>query len=176
MVAMVVVPVTSMQVVEALWPAAPFPGAVEILSQSVAPLRSMNPYGLFAVMTTERPEISVEGSEDGETWTPYPFRWKPCEVDRRPRFTTPHMPRLDWQMWFAALGRECWTQPWFLRFEQRLLEGSPEVLGLLRENPFPTKPPRYLRARLDHYRFTKPGARAWWTRRQAGLYCPPLRL
>ena len=63
------------------------------------------PYGLFAVMTTERPEITVEGSDDGETWKPYRFRWKPCELDRRPRFTTPHMPRLDWQMWFAALGR-----------------------------------------------------------------------
>ena len=71
------------------------------------------------------------------SWKPYQFRWKPGELDRRPRFTTPHMPRLDWQLWFAALAGDCRTQPWFIRFEQKLLEGSPEVLALLGENPFP---------------------------------------
>ena len=119
----------------------------------------MNAYGLFAVMTTERPEIVVEGSEDGETWTPYAFRWKPGDVDRRPRFTTPHLPRLDWQMWFAALSGDCRSQRWFLAFERRLLEGSPDVLRLLKGNPFPTHPPRYLRARLRQYDFTAAGAR-----------------
>ena len=75
-----------------------------MLSQWVEPFRSTNSYGLFAVMTTSRPEIIVEGSDDGASWRPYRFRWKPCELDRRPRFTTPHLPRLDWQMWFAALA------------------------------------------------------------------------
>ena len=140
------------------------------------PLRSFNAYGLFAVMTTRRPEIQVEGSDDGETWAPYLFRWKPCEPDRRPRFTTPHLPRLDWQMWFAALGLNCRSEIWFLRFEQRLLEGSPPVLRLLRADPFLGRPPRYLRARLDLYRFTRPGAADWWTREEAGLYCPPVSL
>ena len=93
-------------------------------------------------MTTTRPEIIVEGTADGVTWQPYRFRWKPCELDRWPRFTTPHLPRLDWQMWFAALAGDCRSAPWFLRFEQRLLEGEPKVLGLSRENPFPNGPPR----------------------------------
>ena len=124
---------------------------IQVLARAIEPLRSANSYGLFRVMTTKRPEITVEGSDDGVSWKPYRFRWKPCELDRRPRFTTPHMPRLDWQMWFAALGGDCRDEPWFLRFEQRLLEGSPEVLALLRENPFPDRPPRYLRARLSLY-------------------------
>jgi hypothetical protein len=153
-----------------------YPGVLESVSEAVAPLRSANAYGLFEVMTTERPEIAVEGSDDGLTWKPYRFRWKPDELDRRPRFTTPHMPRLDWQMWFAALAGSCRAQPWFVRFEVRLLEGSPEVLGLLRENPFPDKPPSYVRARLETYRFTKRGARHWWEREDAGLFCPPISL
>jgi hypothetical protein len=172
----VVVLVTSMEVVEAVWPAAPFPDGLEVLRQRIGPLRSTNSYGLFAMMTTERPEIIVEGSRDGTTWTPYRFRWKPCEVDRPPRFTTPHMPRLDWQMWFAALAGDCRAQPWFLRFEQRLLEGSPEVLGLLRGDPFRGVPPRYVRARLFLYRFTSRGARAWWRRHEVGSYCPAIGL
>src|SRR5262249_46220717 len=89
------------------------PAPIEVLGQWIAPLQSTNVYGLFAVMTTRRPEIIVEGSDDGETWKPYRFRWKPCELDRRPGFTTPHMPRLDWQMWFAALSRDCRSVPWF---------------------------------------------------------------
>ena len=137
--------VTGGILVEAVWPSAPIPGEVAVLQNALSPLRVANPYGLFAVMTTRRPEIVVEGSDDGESWRPYRFRWKPCELDRRPRFTPFHLPRLDWQMWFAALGGDCRSQPWFLRFERRLLEGSPPVLALLRENPFPDRPPRYVR-------------------------------
>jgi len=175
-VGVVVVLVTTMQGISRTWPAVEFPGLMEDLRRWVEPLRSMNAYGLFAVMTTERKEIEVEASDDGVTWKPYQFPWKPGELDRRPRFTTPHMPRLDWQMWFAALAPNCWRQPWFLKFEQRLLEGSPPVLKLLRENPFPDRPPRYIRSRLYLYHFTKWGSRAWWQREDLGLYCPPVRL
>src|SRR5204862_250335 len=82
---------------------------------AAAPFRSVNFYGLFAVMTTKRPEIVIEGSDDGKTWLPYEFKWKPGDVNRRPAFTWFHMPRLDWQMWFAALGD--WQQNlWVLAF------------------------------------------------------------
>ena len=144
------------------------PRPLEEVRSWVAPFHSLNAYGLFAVMTTERPEIVLEGSQDGEHWTPYAFRWKPGDPDRPPRFCTPHLPRLDWQMWFAALGGDCRSQPWFLAFERRLLEGSPEVLGLLRDDPFAGKPPRLLRARLYRYRFTGRGDRAWWRREEVG--------
>jgi hypothetical protein len=160
---------------ERIWPSV-VPIALVELGEYVAPLRSTNSYGLFAVMTTERPEIIVEGSEDGTNWKPYRFRWKPGELNRRPEFTTPHMPRLDWQLWFAALAGDCRSAPWFLRFEQKLLEGSPEVLSLLGENPFPERPPRYVRARLEAYTFTRWGTRNWWARQDQGAFCPPIAL
>lgn len=117
------------------------------------PFRSFNSYGLFAVMTTSRPEIIVEGSNDGVTWRAYEFKYKPGDVKRRPRFVAPHQPRLDWQMWFAALG-DYRHNPWLLDFCQRLLEGSRPVLALLERNPFPQRPPRYIRAVVYDYRFT----------------------
>ena len=73
-------------------------------------------------------------------------------------------------------GRRLSTEPWFLRFEQKLLEGSPEVLSLLGENPFPNRPPRFVRARLELYTFTRWGSRDWWAREDQGLFCPPLEL
>jgi hypothetical protein len=79
-------------------------GPLEAAYRAVLPFRLVNHYGLFAVMTTERPEIILEGSDDGRSWKPYEFRYKPGDPSRRPRFVAPLEPRLDWQMWFAALG------------------------------------------------------------------------
>jgi lipase maturation factor 1 len=174
-VGMIIIIVTTAEMLERIWPGV-VPTALVELDQYVDPLRSTNSYGLFAVMTTERPEIIVEGSEDGTSWKPYQFRWKPGELNRRPGFTTPHMPRLDWQLWFAALAGDCRGTPWFLRFEQKLLEGTPEVLSLVSENPFPNRPPRFVRARLDLYKFTRWGSRDWWIRQDRGLFCPPIEL
>jgi hypothetical protein len=171
----IVIGFTTVEMLERIWPNV-VPGAIVELDEHVRPLSIANSYGLFAVMTTERPEITVEGSEDGTSWKPYRFRWKPGDLDSRPRFTTPHMPRLDWQLWFAALSGHCRFVPWFLRFEQKLLEGEPEVLSLLGENPFPNRPPRYVRARLELYKFTRRGAWDWWDREDRGLFCPPIEL
>ena len=147
------------------------------LYQGLAPYRLVNTYGLFAVMTTTRNEILLEGSRDGREWKAYEFRYKPGEVHRAPVFVAPHQPRLDWQMWFAALGTYR-DNPWFLSLCTRLLEGSPEVLALLASNPFPEGPPRYLRAALYTYHFTDPAMRrtagAWWRREARGFYCPML--
>jgi hypothetical protein len=141
-------------------------------------LRLANRYGLFAVMTTERPEIVVEGSDDGVTWLPYEFRYKPGDVRRAPPWVAPHQPRLDWQMWFAALSSPR-ANPWFASFIVRLLEGSPDVLALLKTNPFPDAPPRYVRALLYDYQFTERDAAvdgAWWRRELLGVYFPPVSL
>jgi hypothetical protein len=141
--------------------------------------RSINGYGLFRVMTTTRREIVVEGSDDGTTWRAYEFRDKPGDPLRRPGFVEPHQPRLDWQMWFASLSPYEVTF-WFQEFLTRLLQGSPAVLGLLRSNPFPDHPPKYVRAVLYDYRFTTAGERratgAWWTRSYVGPYSPVLSL
>ena len=139
----------------------------------------MNRYGLFAVMTTSRPEIVIEGSENGTEWQPYEFRYKPGEVAKPLPWVAPYQPRLDWQMWFAALSRQQ-NSPWFSGLILRLLEGSPEVVKLLGRNPFPEKPPRVIRATLYDYRFSDPATRkasgAIWTREEVGAYFPAVRL
>jgi hypothetical protein len=156
----------------------PLPAAVHAWLAALAPLRSVNSYGLFAMMTTERREIALEGSDDGVNWRGYRFRWKPGPLDEHPRFTPFHMPRLDWQLWFAALSR-CERQPWLLEFQQRILQGSPDVLALLASNPFPSAPPRLLRTPTAAYRFA-PGAGwwngQWWVADPGPDYCPKLTL
>ncbi|HTT64884.1 MAG TPA: lipase maturation factor family protein [Bryobacteraceae bacterium] len=145
----------------------------------ISPLRLVNSYGLFAVMTTTRPEIIMEGSNDGVTWTPYEFRYKPGDVKRAPPWVAPYQPRLDWQMWFAALGSADENR-WFYNFAARLLQGSAPVLGLLQRNPFPGNPPHYIRAVVYDYTFTDFAERrqtgAWWRREEKGLYLPPISL
>ncbi len=170
------VAVTTMQLFGAFDLDIHWPAPLMRLYNAVAPLRSFNSYGLFAVMTTSRPEIIVEGSNDGVAWTAYEFKWKPGDVWRRPRLVAPHQPRLDWQMWFASLGTVR-DNPWFVNFLERLLEGTPEVLDLLGHNPFPNKPPRYVRALVYDYKFTRSGeSEAWWKRELIGTYCPPISL
>lgn len=143
------------------------------------PLRLVNAYGLFAVMTTTRLEISLEGTLDGTDWREYPFRWKPGRPDRRPPFVAPHMPRLDWQMWFAALG-PCEASPWFRGLLYGLLSGSKDVRGLLASDPFDGESPKAVRSLLYEYRFTTRAERAssgaWWKRELKGEFCPAASL
>jgi hypothetical protein len=178
-VAAITLPVTSVVLAGQLGIAVPGAGVVSGLSALIGPFRSVNGYGLFAVMTPTRPEIIVEGSSDGTTWRPYEFKFKPGDLRRRPPWVAPHQPRLDWQMWFAALDRYE-TVPWFPLFCQRLLEGSPPVLALLANNPFPKEPPRFVRAVLYRYFFADFESRTrdgvWWVRQELGPYSPVLSL
>jgi hypothetical protein len=138
---------------------------------------TFNNYGLFAVMTTERREINIEGSADGESWKPYGFRYKPGELDRAPVWVAPHQPRLDWQMWFAALG-DYRRNDWLASLMTRLLQGEPTVLALMGENPFEEEPPKQVRAIIYRYEFADPEERRatgdWWKRRDRFLYAPIL--
>jgi hypothetical protein len=151
------------------------PPPMRVALNWMAPLRLVNTYGLFAVMTTSRPEIIIEGSNDGETWQEYEFKYKPGDLSQPPGWVAPLQPRLDWQMWFAALG-DYTGNGWFVNLMARLQQGSPEVLALLAKNPFPETPPKYVRAWLYLYHFTDPATlaatRAWWRREKAGLYFP----
>jgi hypothetical protein len=160
-----------------LRPALRVPEALDRVAGAIAPFHLVGSYGLFSVMTTSRPEIVIEGSEDGRSWREYEFRFKPGDVTRPPRWAAPHQPRLDWQMWFAALGS---PPDWFPSFLARLLQGSPAVLALLRSNPFPAQPPRYVRAVLYQYRMADIAARrktgACWIRTRIGVYFPACRL
>jgi predicted DCC family thiol-disulfide oxidoreductase YuxK len=151
----------------------------EIVIRAVSPFDIINTYGLFAVMTTSRLEIVVEGSNDGTTWLPYEFKYKPGDLARRPVWVQPHQPRLDWQMRFASLG-DYRSDPWTVQLMARLLDGSPDVLGLFGKNPFPGSPPHFVHAVLYGYRFTTPAERRatgdWWRRELKGTYLPALSL
>lgn len=131
-------------------------------------------YGLFSVMTKERPELVLQGSEDTENWVEYEFKFKPGCVTKRPRLVAPYHPRLDWQMWFAALGsfnQNLWLQ----NLMARIFMNSEEVLSLLKTNPFP-QVPKYLRLVKYQYKFSSTKnlfeKGEWWTREYVGLYSP----
>jgi len=146
-------------------------------AEALGPLRVANSYGLFAVMTTARYEIEFQGTHDGKTWTPYPFRYKPQKVDAPPGLYAPYQPRFDWNLWFASLGN--WRQySWVLRVEKALLEQDEDVLYLFKANPFTDKPPVAVRAVIWRYWFSSPAEKrktgAWWDRKFLGLYAPIL--
>lgn len=145
--------------------------------EACRPFELSHAYGLFSVMTTRRPEIVIEGSEDAVTWTPYELPYKPGDPARAPRLSAPHQPRLDWQLWFAAMGP---PPVWFHRLMVRLLEGSPEVLALFARAPFDGRTPRYVRADLYLYRMLSLDEHLrtglWWGRERIGRYYPPVTL
>jgi Lipase maturation factor len=154
------------------------PAAAQKVDQLIEPLRIVSDYGLFAVMTTQRDEIIIEGSDDGIEWREYEFRYKPGDLTRAPPWNIPHQPRLDWQMWFAALDDPRRLR-WFSGFLRRILENEPTVTALLAKNPFPDEPPAYVRALFYDYTYASSPEKAtgfWWERRLLGLYFPPARL
>jgi predicted DCC family thiol-disulfide oxidoreductase YuxK len=142
------------------------------------PALAVNRYGLFAIMTTQRDELVIEGSLDGSDWLAYGFPFKPGVVADHPRLATPHQPRLDWQMWFAALTT-LERAPWVYGFANALLRAEPSVLALI-EDPFDGAPPAFVRVVRYRYRFTTPEERAWngdwWVRERIGLWSPEMRL
>jgi predicted DCC family thiol-disulfide oxidoreductase YuxK len=154
------------------------PALALAVDQIIEPLHIVSGYGLFAIMTTERDEIVIEGSNDGVDWREYGFRYKPGDLNRTPPWNIPHQPRLDWQMWFAAL-EEPEAIPWFQKFLGRLLENQPDVIRLLATNPFPDAPPRYVRAQFYDYTYASAEEKAkgiWWKRRPLRLYWPASQL
>lgn len=147
------------------------------VARSLYYLRINNHYGLFAVMTRTRPELILEGSMDGETWKAYEFHYKASVPNRRPRHAAPHQPRLDWQMWFAALGH-FYQNLWLQNMMVRIFWQSPEVLSLFKTNPFPEQAPEFLRLNKYHYRFSSwqewRTSGQWWQREYIGPYSPVL--
>ncbi len=155
------------------------PSVIAGLEEYLEPFHIVSGYGLFRVMTRDRREIEVEGSADGVEWKPYVFEWKPGDPKRAPGWCAPHQPRLDWQMWFAALGSPQ-QSPWFVRFVVAILENKKDVISLLAVNPFPQEAPKYVRARFYRYRFTTAdearGGEGWWKREELGEYLPEVSL
>jgi hypothetical protein len=157
----------------------------QMMNTSFEPLHLVNTYGAFGSITKPRYEVMVEGTADavpgvpGGKWLAYEFKGKPGDPTRMPPQIAPYHLRLDWLMWFAAMGRYT-DYPWFVNFTAKLLQNDPAVLSLLRSNPFPDRPPRYVRAMLYRYRFSTPEERsrtsAWWQREEEGPWFPAVSL
>ncbi|HKF23389.1 MAG TPA: lipase maturation factor family protein, partial [Candidatus Angelobacter sp.] len=144
---------------------------------ALEPFRCANSYGLFAVMTHERYEIEFQGTQDGENWIAYPFRYKPQDLTKPPGIYAPYQPRFEWNLWFASLGP--WRRNlWVVNAEARLLDNEPDVLKLFASNPFSKVPPRQVRTVLWQYWFTDRSTKRregnWWRRQLIGLYAPAL--
>jgi hypothetical protein len=171
--------ITFFEAAAAVSPGAAASPIVRALAEAVGPSRSFNNYGLFAVMTIERPELIFEGSDDGRDWREYTLPYKPGSLSRRPAWVAPHQPRLDWQLWFAALGSPD-DNPWVARVCELLLRGDPAILGLFAHNPFPAHAPLYMRVVRYRYEFTSEEERArsgnWWRRTPIDFYMPALSL
>lgn len=154
----------------------------QVMNTSFDPLHLVNTYGAFGSISRSRYEIIVEGTNDtpidsDARWLEYEFPGKPGDIRRRPIVVAPYHLRLDWQMWFAAMGN-CQQNPWFVHFVAKLLRGDPAILQLLSKNPFPETPPRYIRAQLYLYQFTSPADKTknWWKREQVGEFFGPVSL
>jgi lipase maturation factor 1 len=159
-----------------IWMFSPLPLPTEPVA-ALDPFRIANRYGLFAIMTRGRYEIEFQGSDDGKTWVPYPFRYKPQELNARPGIYAPYQPRFDWNLWFASLGS--WRDyPIVTNTEVRLLSNDNDVLNLFAKNPFPQQPPRQVRAVIWQYWFTTMSEKRtqglWWRRQFLGLYAPAI--
>jgi hypothetical protein len=156
-----------------LVPDAPLPMAPVI---ALEPSRIAESYGLFAVMTPARYEIEFQGSNDGITWTPYPFRYKPQDPRQPPGIFAPYQPRFDWNLWFASLDN--WRENRFvISTEEGLLMNSPSVLSLFAGDPFKAMPPRMVRAVIWQYWFTDWAEKRqglWWRRQLLGEYAPTI--
>ncbi len=156
----------------------------QVMNGSFNSLQIVNTYGAFGSVTRERYEIVIEGTDDENpgdktVWREYQFKGKPGDPSKRPVQIAPYHLRIDWLMWFAAMS-SARDYPWFPQLLRRLLEGDRAVVGLLAGNPFPERPPRWIRAQLYLYRFTTRAERAasgrWWQRELAGPYFPAVRL
>jgi hypothetical protein len=178
-VILITFPLNAFLIYNAVKPEAEWPALLAPLYARAQSFGIVNGYGLFRVMTKDRKEIVIEGSADGLDWKPYEFKWKPGDLLRAPGWCAPHQPRLDWQMWFAALGTYR-QNPWFVQTVISLLHGKPKVTALFQRNPFPENPPRFVRATFYRYRFTTTDEHrqtgAWWRREELGEYLPTVSL
>ena len=158
--------------------------ARQIMNTNFNSLHLVGTYGAFGSITRPRYEVVVEGTSDAvitpaTKWLAYEFKAKPTDVMRMPPQIAPYHLRLDWLMWFAAMG-SYQDNPWFVNFVAKLLQGDKDVLSLLHGNPFPGEPPKYVRAELYEYHFTTPQQRrqtgAWWMRNYTSSYFPAMSL
>jgi hypothetical protein len=166
------------------WPVRNMISRRQRMNMSFNPFHLVNTYGAFGSIGRTRREVVVEGTQeatitDQTMWKEYDFKGKPGRLRQLPMQWAPYHLRLDWLMWFAAISPQ-YAYPWFRPLMLRLLRNDAATLSLLRRNPFPDAPPRFVRARLYRYRFTTAAElrrdHAWWHRTLEGEYLRPVAL
>jgi hypothetical protein len=167
--------VTTVEMIWMINPHIPFPTSPVV---ALEPFRIANQYGLFEVMTPSRYEIEFQGSDDEQHWVTYSFKFKPQDVTKAPGIYAPYQPRFEWNLWFASLAD--WRRdPLAIRTEESLLMGSKDVAALFASNPFPTNPPKDVRAIVWQYTFSSMAEKRekgiWWNRKFLGIYAPALQ-
>ncbi|MDB5116225.1 MAG: hypothetical protein JWQ79_1717 [Mucilaginibacter sp.] len=152
----------------------------QVMNSSFDPLDLVNTYGAFGSVGQERLNVVFEGTLDDTlnskaNWKQYIYKGLPVLLDKRPPQIAPYQLRLDWQMWFASMSTAD-QYPWAYNLVWKLLHNDPDAVSLFADNPFPQKPPRYIRAVLYRYRFAKPGnpQGLYWTRERIGDWMPVL--
>ncbi|CAM3104528.1 hypothetical protein BST27_09985 [Mycobacterium intermedium] len=182
--AVLVIAFTALMLFLSYWPVRNMLSARQRMNMSFNSFHLCNTYGAFGSICRIRQEVVIEGTDeavisDETVWKEYEFKGKPTDVRRMPRQFAPYHLRLDWLMWFAAISPG-YALSWMTPFLTRLLRNDPATLRLLRHNPFPDEPPRYVRAQLYKYRFTTFAElrrdHAWWHRTLIGSYVPPVSL
>ncbi len=139
----------------------------------------VNTYGAFGSVGKERYELIIEGTDEEivtpqTKWKEYEFKAKPGNIYRQLPIIAPYQPRIDWQIWFAAMQRPE-HNPWLIHLIWKLLENDEEALSLLANNPFPYKPPNYIKVQFYRYQFSEQGeSDAIWNRTYVGEWLPPL--
>jgi hypothetical protein len=180
--AALVIAFTAVTVVLSFWPVRNMVSSHQRMNAAFNPIHLMNTYGAFGSIGRTRLEVVIEGTDDAEitehtVWKEYGFKGKPGDPRRMPHQWAPYHLRLDWLMWFAALSPH-YARDWLGPLILRLLRNDPPTLRLLRYNPFPDSPPRYVRAQLYEYRFTTwqelRRDHAWWHRTRVGEFLPPV--
>jgi len=144
---------------------APVPTPLEDAYRTLYRTHVAGHYGLFARMTVDRPELVFEGSSDGLEWEPYDFWYKPGDPARGPSFCAPHMPRVDWMLWFAAIPEPIpgsgALDPWVVHIARGLLEDRSETRALFRSLPLHGERPVAVRLVRARYTFADDGPDAW---------------
>ncbi|HVM89863.1 MAG TPA: lipase maturation factor family protein, partial [Puia sp.] len=172
--------ITSLIVLLSIQPVINMMSPGQIMNTSYDPLDLVNTYGAFGSVGEERTNVVFEGTMDDTTndnavWKPYIYKGLPVLLDKMPPQIAPYPLRLDWQMWFASMST-AEEYPWTYHLVWKLLHNDPAATSLFANNPFPDKPPRFIRAELYRYKFAQPGnlQRQWWIRKFIGDWMPVL--
>lgn len=171
----------------------------QLMNASFNRLGLGNAYGAFGSMTETRDEIIIEGTldpDDGwrsgtgdpdaadDGWCEYAFKGKPGGLTRRGPIVAPYHLRLDWLMWFAALGD--YRQTWFLRLLEHIATGDSQIRKLMGTDPFDGRTPALIRVRVFTYRYATADERReaaaagrprpWWVRSNPRTLVEPVDL